>query len=316
MIYACIDIGSNTTRLLVADTAAGGLRELLVERVFTRIGRSLGERGRIPADKVAETADVVCAQAQVAREMGAREVVAVATAAIRDAANRDELVGAVQARLDGPLRVLTGTEEARLSFVGATRTLAEPAQGKIAVVDVGGGSTEIAIGSPDGTVEWSESFRVGSGFLTDSYLRSDPPAVAELEAVRRHVSGLFEDLSPPQVDSAMAVGGTATSLARLVGGELEPETLAAGMKVLSQTPRGELAERYVLDPERVRLLPAGIVVLEAVSGCLGLPLQIARGGLREGVVLELTEASAANAVGLTGGGARPAPPARADAGAP
>lgn len=311
MIFGCIDIGSNTTRLLVADTTAGELRELLVERVFTRIGRSLGERGRIPPEKVEETAEVVCAQAHVAREMGAREVVAVATAAIRDAANRDELVRAVEARLDGPLRVLTGAEEARLSFVGATRTLAEPAEGTIAVVDVGGGSTEIAIGLPAGSVEWSRSFRVGSGFLADSYLRSDPPAVAELEAARRHVSGLFEALSPPRADSAMAVGGTATSLARLVGGELEPETLERGLSMLSCTPIAELAERYVLDPERVRLLPAGIIVLESVSGCLGLPLRIARGGLREGVVLELTEAGAALRPE-----AEPAPPAPADGGAP
>jgi len=312
LIYACIDIGSNTTRLLVADTAAGGLRELLAERVFTRIGRSLGERGRIPAEKVAETAQVVAAQAHVAREMGAREVVAVATAAIRDAANRDELVRAVvEARLDGPLRVLTGTEEARLSFVGATRTLAEPAEGTIAVVDVGGGSTELAIGSPDGAVDWSGSFRVGSGFLADSYLRSDPPAVAELDAVRGHVSGLFENLSPPRVDRAMAVGGTATSLARLLGGELEPETLERGVRMLSGTPIAELAETYVLDPERVRLLPAGIIVLEAVSACLGLPLRIARGGLREGVVLELTEAAAA-----ISREPEPAPPVPGDGGAP
>ena len=311
MIYGCIDIGSNTTRLLVADTAAGELRELLVERVFTRIGRSLGERGRIPAEKVEEAAAVVCAQAHVAREMGAREVVAVATAAIRDAVNRDELIRAVEDRLDGPLRVLTGTEEARLSFVGATRTLAEPAEGTIAVVDVGGGSTELAIGSPEGAVEWSGSFRVGSGFLADSYLRSDPPAIAELEAVRHHAAGVFEDLAPPHADSAMAVGGTATSLARLVGGELEPETLERGMRMLSGTPIAELAERYVLDPERVRLLPAGIIVLEAVSGCLGLPLRIARGGLREGVLLELTEAA-----GAVRPEREPAPPAPADGGAP
>ena len=120
--------------------------------------------------------------------MGAQELAAVATAAIRNAANRDELVAAVEGRLGVPLRVLSGQEEARLSFVGATRTLAQPATGTIAVVDVGGGSTEIAVGTPDGAVEWSESFRVGSGFLADSYLRSDPPSVAELETLRRHVA--------------------------------------------------------------------------------------------------------------------------------
>ena len=161
----------------------------------------------------------------------------------------------------------------------------------MAVVDVGGGSTEIAIGSPDGSVDWSESFRVGSGFLADSYLRSDPPSVAELQAVRDHVTGVFEGLEAPPAKTAVAVGGTATSLRRLVGAELAHETLERGVRVLSMTPIEEIAGRFELDPERVRLLPAGILVLEAISDRLGLPLRIARGGLREGVILELVEAA-------------------------
>ncbi len=200
-------------------------------------------------------------------------------------------MAAVEDRLGVPLRVLSGEEEARLSFVGATRTLAQPATGTIAVVDVGGGSTEIAVGTPDGEVHWSESFRVGSGFLADAYLRSDPPSVAELEMLRRHVAGVFEGLETPAADGAVAVGGTATSLRRLVGAELAHETLERGVRVLSATPIAEVAERFELDPERVRLLPAGILVLESVSDCLGLPLRIARGGLREGVILEMVEAS-------------------------
>ncbi len=287
MILGCIDIGSNTTRLLVADAGGGSLRELMTQRAFTRIGRSLGSTGRIPHDKVEETAEVVSTQAHLAREVGAREIEAVATAAIRNAANRDELVDAVRESVGLPLRVLTGEEEARLSFVGATRTLAQPANGPIAVVDVGGGSTEIAIGAPDGTVDWSESFRIGSGFLADSYLRSDPPSVSELESVRRHVAGVFEGLQAPAAASAVAVGGTATSLRRLVGAELAHETLERGVRVLSLTSIAEVAERFELDPERVRLLPAGILVLEAISDCLRLPLRIARGGLREGVILEM-----------------------------
>ncbi len=291
LILGCIDIGSNTTRLLVAEAGGGTLRELVTQRAFTRIGRSLGKGGAIPLEKVEETAEVVSTQAKVAREVGAQELAAVATAAIRNAANRDELVAAVEGRLGVPLRVLSGQEEARLSFVGATRTLAQPATGTIAVVDVGGGSTEIAVGAPDGAVEWSESFRVGSGFLADSYLRSDPPAVAELETLRRHVGGVFEGLRPPPADAAVAVGGTATSLRRLVGAELAHETLERGVRVLSATPIAEVAERFELDPERVRLLPAGILLLEAVSDCLGLPLRIARGGLREGVILEMVDAA-------------------------
>ena len=289
MICACIDIGSNTTRLLVADAGNGRLRELVTQRAFTRIGASLLDGGRIPDDKIAETAEVVRTQTVVAREVGAEEVVAVATAAIRSAANREDLVTAVEEAGGMSLSVLTDEEEARLAFVGATRTLLRPPDGTIAVIDVGGGSSEVAIGEPDGRMAWSASFRIGSGFLADSYLRSDPPSIDELEKVRRHVAGTIEGLEPPAADSAVAVGGTATSLRRLVGAELSHETLERGIRVLSLTPIDEVARRFELDTERVRLLPAGILILEAMSDVLRLPLRIARGGLREGVVLELVE---------------------------
>jgi len=290
LICACIDIGSNTTRLLVADAENGRLRELVTQRAFTRIGKSLGASGgSISLEKIAETAEVVRTQAAVAREVGAGEIVAVATAAIRHAANRDDLVAAVEDAGGMLLTVLSDEEEARLSFVGATRTLLQPADGTIAVIDVGGGSTELAVGEPDGNMAWSASFRIGSGFLADSYLRTDPPSIDELEKLRRHVVGTFEGLEPPAADSAVAVGGTATSLRRLVGAELSHETLERGIRVLSLTPIAEIARRFELDTERVRLLPAGILVLEALSDVLRLPLRIARGGLREGVLLELVE---------------------------
>ncbi len=290
LICACIDIGSNTTRLLVADAASGSLKELVNQRAFTRIGKSLrGGDGTIPTEKIAETAEVVRTQAAVAREVGAERLVAVATAAIRQAPNREELRSAVAEAGSVELDVLSGEEEARLAFVGATRTLVQAPPGTIAVVDVGGGSSEIAVGEADGSMAWSASFRIGSGFLADSYLRSDPPSVKELQKVRDHVAGALEGLDPPPADSAVAVGGTATSLRRLVGAELAHETLERGIRVLSTTPIGEIAERFELDPERVRLLPAGILVLEAMSDLLELPLRIARGGLREGVLLELVE---------------------------
>jgi exopolyphosphatase / guanosine-5'-triphosphate,3'-diphosphate pyrophosphatase len=288
-VLACIDIGSNTTRLLVADAGNGHLRELVSQRAFTRIGKSLLDGGAIPEEKITETAEVVATQARIAREVGAEHVIALATAAIRNAPNRDRLSAAITDAGGMELSVLSGEEEARLSFVGATRTLLAPAEGMIAVIDVGGGSTEIAVGEADGRMTWCESFRIGSGFLADSYLRSDPPSVDELEKLRTHVEGVFEGLEPPAAQSAVAVGGTATSLRRLVGAELAHETLERGIRVLSQTPISEVAQRFELDPVRVRLLPAGILVLEAISDLLGLPLRIARGGLREGALLELVE---------------------------
>jgi exopolyphosphatase/guanosine-5'-triphosphate,3'-diphosphate pyrophosphatase len=253
------------------------------------VGKSLKKDGRIPRKKIDEIASVVSAQARVARETGAEQLVTVATAAIRDAPNHPALAEAVRNAGGGELRVVSGEEEARLAFVGAARTLTTPAEGTLGVVDVGGGSTELAVGEGDGRVSWSASFRIGSGFLADSYLRSDPPAISELDAVRRHVEGCLEGLEPPRPQLAVAVGGTAASLRRLLGAQLEHETLERGIRVLSTSTVAEVAERFELDPVRVRLLPAGILVLEALSDLLRMPLRIARGGLREGVILELSE---------------------------
>src|SRR3954452_3492147 len=187
MVCACIDIGSNTTRLLVASPRGAGLRELCQQRAFTRIGKSLRDDGRIAAEKIGEVAEVVATQARTAEQLGAEALKAVATAAIRQAGNRDDLVAAVRARCGVDVEVLTDGEEARLAFVGATRALTQPAAGAIAVVDVGGGSRELASGTVAGGMTWAASLLLGSGSLADAYLRSDPPAAGELDRVRQHV---------------------------------------------------------------------------------------------------------------------------------
>jgi exopolyphosphatase / guanosine-5'-triphosphate,3'-diphosphate pyrophosphatase len=284
---ACVDIGSNTTRLLVADVDGGRLRELMTQRVYTRLGRSMSKRRAIPAAKLDETAEVVATQVRHAAELGAERLAVVATAAIREARNGDRLCEAVTAATELTPDVLSDAEEARLAFVGATRMLTTPAEGRLAVVDVGGGSTEIAIGSVDEGATWTASFRIGSGFLADSYLHSDPPAARELQAVREHAAGTFEGLSTPPVARAVACGGSASSLRRMAGAELSHDALERAIRLLASGPVAEIAERFELDPERVRLLPAGVLILEAISDCLGLPLKISGGGIREGVILEL-----------------------------
>jgi exopolyphosphatase/guanosine-5'-triphosphate,3'-diphosphate pyrophosphatase len=260
--------------------------------VYTRIGKSLHEHSKIPKDKIDESAEVVATQARHAMESSAERIAIVATAAIREAPNRHEFVTAVEEAAGFPVRVLSGDEEARLSFVGATKTLGAPVGGGgVAVVDVGGGSTEIAVGTAGG-VTWAETFRVGSGFLTESYVKSDPPSNKELKKVRQHVEGVFEGLKPPgangeALERGVAVGGSATSLRKMVGGELNHETLERGISLLQGDTIAELAQRFELDPTRVRLLPAGMIALEAVSDALELTLTIGNGGLREGVILEM-----------------------------
>ena len=286
MAYACIDIGSNTTRLLVAEASDDRLRELMTQRAFTSIGSAVS-RGRIAARKIAETAGVVATQARLADALGAQEIAVVATSAIREAKNREEFELAVAEESGLAVRVLSEDEEARLAFLGATRSFSGPLDGAVAVVDVGGGSTEIVVGTLADGVSWAESFRIGSGFLADSYLHSDPPAAAELTAARLHVAGTFEGLQIPAVLHAVATGGSANALRRLIGAELVPETIDRALRVLRSGRAADVAGRFELDAERVRVMPAGALVFEDLSTRLDLPLHVCKGGVREGVILDL-----------------------------
>ena len=286
MRCACIDVGSNTTRLLVADTVADGIQDVLNERVFTLIGRSVGDSGRIPPEKLEETAAVVADQAARARSLGADRIRVVATAAIRCAHNARDLVGAIERQAGLPLDVLEGEEEARLAFRGAAS--AAGVVGTLAVIDVGGGSTEIAIGSGDGRVVHAESIPVGSSLLAERHLSADPPAAHELEAVREDIARAFARFEPPAVDHAVAVGGSASSLLHLGEPELGSMELARALDTLCAEPAETFASRVALDPIRVRLLPAGVLVLTELTGRLAQPLRICGGGLREGAILEMS----------------------------
>jgi exopolyphosphatase/guanosine-5'-triphosphate,3'-diphosphate pyrophosphatase len=287
MLCGCIDIGTNTTRVLVAEPRPQGLREVLQRRSFTRLGRGLAPGARIPAARIAETASVVAEQFALAEQAGASSIRAVATAVIRRAANRDEFCAAVRSHGGLEVCVLDGEEEARLAFLGATRTIGRELEGRIAVVDVGGGSTEIAVGTMAGGVDWSRSVEFGSGFLADVYLGSDPPCADELEAVRAHAAGALAEIDPGPVDIAIAVGGSAASLRRLVGGQLDAGSLERALRVLTSGPASSVAARFDLDAQRVRLMPAGLLALDAAAQALGRPLEIGCGGLREGVLIDL-----------------------------
>jgi len=292
MLCAAIDIGSNTTRVLVAEPVDGQLKKVMEQRAYTRINKALDPEGAILAEKVSEVAEVVSTQVRLAQELGAKQIRAVATAAIREASNGQAAAATIGEAAGVPIEVLSDEEEGRLSFIGATKTLGHPVEGKVGVVDVGGGSTEVILGTVPGGVEAVRSWRVGSGALADELISSDPPSAAEIRKVRDRIDDVFERIEIPQPAQAVAVGGSATSLRRLVGAVLEYETLERGIRVLCGDPAAEVARRFELDPERVRILPTGVLLLEKVSALLGRPLQIGKGGLREGVILDLLNGSA------------------------
>ncbi len=292
MLYAAIDIGSNTTRVLVAERSEGQLRKVMEQRAYTRIGKASQHNGAVDAEKVAEVAEVVATQVRLAEELGAEGIRTVATAAIREATNREAIVAEITRVAGVPVDVLSEHEEGRLAFLGATKTLGHPVQGEVAVVDVGGGSSEVVVGSASEGLRSVQSFKIGSGSLADDFLANDPPSPSELRAVREYIAEFFDGVEFEQPGQAVAVGGSATSLRTLVGAALEYETLERAIRVLTGDPIADVAKRFELDPRRVRILPTGVLLLEKLSELLGQPLQIGKGGLREGVILDLLNGAA------------------------
>ncbi|HUE25288.1 MAG TPA: hypothetical protein VMP89_00825, partial [Solirubrobacteraceae bacterium] len=244
MRRACIDIGSNTTRLLVADCAPQGIVQVHQERAFTHIAGGRLPDGTIAAEKIAEVADVVAAQLAAARELESVDVHAVATAAIRRSSNGPELAAAVREASGLELRILTWEEEARLAFVGAARAFGHVPDGNLGVVDVGGGSSELVVGNVPDRVLWSASFELGSGDLARGFLRSDPPSASELAAAADKIRATLGELEIPRPAEAVAVGGSAMSLCLMAGPTLDQTAFARALGALAAAPSREIARRF------------------------------------------------------------------------
>jgi exopolyphosphatase/guanosine-5'-triphosphate,3'-diphosphate pyrophosphatase len=286
---ACIDIGSNTTRLLVAEPdpgRPGALVEVAAHRAFVRL-TAAERRAGIPADKAQAIADAVAEQALTARANDVAALRVVATAALRDAPGRDLLVARLSAAAGVEVEVLSGEEEARLAFAGATASLAGDGVGTVVVADGGGGSTELAAGAPGRAPAWWASLPIGSGVLAEAHLHGDPPTAAEVAAARAAADAALAAAGCPGADVAWAVGGSATSLRRLCGERLTADTVEDALARVTAAPAADAALELDLHLERVRLLPAGLVLLAAVARAAACPLHVGCGGLREGVVLDL-----------------------------
>jgi exopolyphosphatase/guanosine-5'-triphosphate,3'-diphosphate pyrophosphatase len=283
---AVVDVGSNTVRLLVARPSPAGLVPLRREKAFVGLGAELIRSGRIGEAKLAEAAEVAGRFARIARKEGADAIEVIVTAPGRQAPNGDELLDELARSTRAPVRLLTAEEEGILAYRGAVAAEAGLA-GPVAVCDTGGGSTEIAVGVPPAEPSWARSVDVGSLRLTAAFLSGDPPGPAELEAARADAARQLGTLTPPLPHTAIAVGGSARALARLVGRTLDEQTLGDALGLALALPAAELARAHGLDEQRARVLPAGALVLREVVRLLGVPLRLGRGGLREGALDEL-----------------------------
>jgi len=294
MTVAVIDIGSNTGRLLVArrgSTAA--VVALRTERTVLGLGHEIESTGTISAQKLDETMTCARRYAKLARAHGATHIDVVITAPGRQSDNADVLMQGLSHVTGVQARVLSSRDEGRYAFEGATAGhtgLEVP----VAVCDVGGGSTEIAIGGPDRRPDGLISVDIGSLRLTSRFLEGDPPSRRAINHARKEVRERLGDLENIQVATGLATGGSARALRRLVGRSLDERRLDRAIRLVSRQPSERVARTYGIHVERARVLLAGALILQETQQVLGVPLQVARGGLREGLAdVLLAERSAA-----------------------
>jgi exopolyphosphatase/guanosine-5'-triphosphate,3'-diphosphate pyrophosphatase len=289
MPVGVVDVGANTVRLLVVRRG----RTIASEREMLRLGADVEEHGSIPPAKLARVAEVVGRFAADAREHGAGSLEVLITSPGRQAANGSELVDLLAAAADCPARVLSAVEEGRLAFVGAVAATAPPPRRLVAVIDVGGGSAQVVVGTRRDGPQWVRSIDLGSQRLTSRLLADDPPGARAIDDAADEVSTYLTGFDPPSPRTSLAVGGSARALKRIVGPRLGADELGEALTVLESTPAAELTRRYEIDAERTRTLPAGAVILAALQERLGTPLKVVRGGLREGAIADLANRRAA-----------------------
>jgi exopolyphosphatase/pppGpp-phosphohydrolase len=277
MPIGVVDIGSNTCRLLVAQIEGGEIVPLENARVRLPLGEEIERTGGLSKTSIAAAAKAAAKLCATARRRGADTLDVFLTAPGRQSANAEELVAALWRATKQSVRVLTTEEEGRLAYAGAIATADVRLRGRIAVCDLGGASTEIAIGTPSTSPDWVQSVDLGS-----VRLRARSKSLADaLEEARR----AFEGIEPERVGTALCVGGTARATRRLVGPWLGDAELKEALCLVKSTGRRELSKRFGVDRARAEILPAGVAILATVHERLGVPLHVCTGGIREGAVL-------------------------------
>ena len=292
MRVGIIDVGSNTVRLLVASCAGNRLVPVYERRAFLGLGEEVENYGWISDLKLRETGWCVRDQAAEARAHGAHHVEVVVTAPGRQSANASELVAALAEAARTSVRVLGPEEEGRLSYFGVLAGLDELPE-SIAVCDLGGGSTELVVGTPAGPA-WERSIDLGAVRLTHRLDLDDPPGKRVLPAAREEAHRMIDGLTPPLAKAAYVTGGTARALRKVAGRKLGAKQLERAEALLCKRSSAEIAKQFEIDRRRARTLLAGCLILAEVQARLAIPLEVAKTGLREGAALEvLSELAAA-----------------------
>lgn len=279
-----MDVGSNSVHLLTAVVGEHRLEPLVDESVFLGLGAA-ADRGLLGAEARPTLVDALVRYATVARELGAVQVTFVGTEPIRRARDAARVVHEVEAVCDVPLHVLSHEEEGLLTLLGVTA--GRPVRTDLAVIDVGGGSSELVTVGP-GHEATAFGVGVGSARLTERCVAADPPTSGELAALRAAARASMTATPDASIRELVAVGGTASNLLKVLPAAaldrvLTRHRLADAMAVMMSEPSHLASGRHAINPIRARVLPAGAAILEAVMERYRLDrLHVSEAGIREG----------------------------------
>ena len=267
---AAVDLGTNSTRLLVADVEGGELDEVVRRLTITRLGEGVDERRRLLPEPVARLRNCLADYRRELEALGAERTLCIATSSVRDADNGEAFLGEIEWSYGFTTRLLSGEEEARMMIRGVTA--GRSPLDDVLVVDIGGGSTELVV-ARDGAVASAVSLDVGCVRVTERFLSSDPPSRPELEAAGTYVRSLLPGL---EATHAIGVAGTITTLATVDLGDAEYDPArthghriplasveAQLARLAALTAEGRLAVTGI-EPGRAPVIVAGIVVLREV----------------------------------------------------
>jgi exopolyphosphatase/guanosine-5'-triphosphate,3'-diphosphate pyrophosphatase len=311
MILAGIDIGTNSLRLLIAETSCDSFHEIHSDRRITRLGQNLDHSGCLAEEARTRTLEVLCDFSRIIRQHGAQFVSAIGTSALRNASNSLQFIEEAKQKTELDIRVITGVEEARLTLLGVAYSLkgiggksGNPLASSL-VADIGGGSTEIII-SRLGEDPVIASLPLGAVYLTERFITSDPPSRTDVALLRSAVRKELDDRCPAMqpVPSSIFVGtaGTITTLAAIDQGlvvydprkvnrfVLTREVIDDIVEKLSQLTLSERRAIRGLEPGREDIILAGAVVAQEILVRFGYTsLLVSDWGLREGILLDLFE---------------------------
>jgi len=283
---AVVDVGSNTARLLVAAVDGHDLVKVRRERHYLRLGDDVHALGRIGPAKLAETATVARRLARLARKAGAEQLETIVTAPGRQAVNGSELVAVLERATDAPVAQLAGEDEGRLAWEGAVARPGRPAN-VVTVIDVGGGSCEVAVGARGVGPEWVRSIDTGALLITRAYLARGRPTARQIATAREAIRRLVGSFDPPPAEAVLVVGGTARAIRRVIGSPFGWDQLEGLAQTLERVPPGSIASSHGVTLERVQTLLGGTLVLAELAYRLDAMLHVADGGVREGAALVL-----------------------------